>query len=786
MVLRSDRLGDLVLCSGYLSNLVESCSADEVDLWVAPDMVPVRTILHPKLSVRSLPFDRYLRAEDKTLSDWLQHVEEQRYDRLIIPQFTLGYPEVLALERLSIPRRSGFANYELGVNPGWISLHAGAPAREQTLWITEGPGVEPFSHECEKYEALAASQGLTPERSRPRLSVPGLDRVSAVRDLLVWPGCGEEARRWPLGSFSETISKLGLAEAAIGATPSESALAQELQDLLREAGVRADIEIRQPAELAATAEWMAGFRRVLTNDTGTAHLAAACGRAAVSISHSQHQGRFAVCGDSALTIFADVPCSRCRKQCLFDETVWPCVSQIDAERAAEAIRKFSGGESSVFLAPKSFPSGSDLFARLHSAGLGRSADWEEGTLESTRAMESLRGALRESESERDRWRSLRREEEAQRDGLQAALAETERQSKEWESKCREFCAPFPWAAGSAPGDAVGQWPWISIITPSLQQGRFIEENIKSVLDQRYPNFEHIVVDAGSSDQTVSILNKYPHLRWVSEPDRGQAHAIDKGILMSRGDIVAYLNSDDAYLPGAFQAVAQAFLDNPAVRMVVGDCDYINEASEVVGHLKARYRRFEDLVRYWGWDKWYCLPQQSVFLRRDLLSEAGLFDIQYDMVLDYDMWLRIVQITTPHMIPQTLAAFRLASETKTVSRTHLMYLEELHASRRYWKLLPRGRRIVVALQAHRHVSRKLLDVAEHLAFSSQQPALAARLTLDSASKWPPVVFSPRYLLTWLQLGAQRLRPLCAGIRIVHRQYLALEWKLRNLAARRPSP
>jgi glycosyltransferase involved in cell wall biosynthesis/ADP-heptose:LPS heptosyltransferase len=906
MVLRSDRLGDLVLCSGYLHNLVESWSADQVDLWVAPDMLPVQGILHPKLSVCPLPFDRYLRVEDQVIRDWLRHVEDQRYDQIVIPQFTLGYPEVLALEHLSIARRWGFANCELGVNPGWVALHVGAPPRDRTAWITNGPQVKPFSHECTKYEALATSQGLIAGRSRPQLSVPDLARILKTSDLLVWPGCGSEARRWPLRRFSETISQLGLARVTVGTVPSEAGLAQELLDLLGEARIAADIEIRQPAELAATAIWVAGFRRILTNDTGIAHLGAACGCAVTAISHSQHQGRFTVFGDSGLTIFADVPCARCSALCLFDDPLWPCVSEIDAERAAQAIREFKGGHESVFLPPRSFPLDSGFFGRLHSAKQHQSAAREAKELELARTIRGLRDALRGTEAQRDRWEGLFRNAEIQADRLRAMLSEAEKgcshwrslcgeaedqrghwrslcgeaedqrdtfkkllaeaedqrghwrslcgkaedqrdtfkkllaeaedqrghwrslcgeaedqrdtfkkllaeaedqrghweslyhesesrsdqisgrlagaelQSKEWESRCREFYELFPWADRSPLPDMVRQCPKISIITPSFQQGRFIEENIRSVLDQGYPNFEHVIVDAGSTDQTLPILKKYAHLRWISEPDLGQTHAINKGILMSSGDIVAYLNSDDAYRPGAFHAVARIFQDNPAARMLVGDCDYINEASETIGHLRARYEQYEDLVRYWGWDKWYCLPQQSVFLRRDLLSEVGLFDIQYHMVMDYEMWLRIAQITKPHLIPQTLAAFRLAAETKTVSRTHVMYAEELHASRRYWRLLPRHRRIVVALQAHQHASKKLLDMAEHFAFSSQ-PALAAELALDSVSKWPATVFAPRLLFTVLQLGAAPLPRVCAGVRRMHRKYLGLQWKLRQRAA-----
>ena len=101
-------------------------------------------------------------------------------------------------------------------------------------------------------------------------------------------------------------------------------------------------------------------------------------------------------------------------------------------------------------------------------------------------------------------------------------------------------------------------PKITIVTPSFNQGKFIDENIQSVLTQNYPNFEHIIIDGGSIDGTVDILKKYSHLKWVSEPDRGQASALNKGFRMATGDVIGWLNSDDSYLPGTFEVVARAF------------------------------------------------------------------------------------------------------------------------------------------------------------------------------------------------------------------------------------
>ncbi len=128
---------------------------------------------------------------------------------------------------------------------------------------------------------------------------------------------------------------------------------------------------------------------------------------------------------------------------------------------------------------------------------------------------------------------------------------------------------------------------ISIVTPSLNQGSSIEETILSVLAREDPDFEHIVIDGVSTDNTLQVLERFPHLRWVSEEDEGQTDAINKGLELSTGEIVAYLNSDDLYRPGAFATVRRAFEENESLDVVVGDCDIINDKSVTVGKYESR-------------------------------------------------------------------------------------------------------------------------------------------------------------------------------------------------------
>jgi glycosyltransferase involved in cell wall biosynthesis len=250
---------------------------------------------------------------------------------------------------------------------------------------------------------------------------------------------------------------------------------------------------------------------------------------------------------------------------------------------------------------------------------------------------------------------------------------------------------------------------ISIVTPSLNQGRYIEETILSVLNQQYPNFEHIVADGGSTDQTLDVLRRYPHLRWTSEPDRGQTPAINKGVRQASGEIFAYLNADDVYRPGAFQTVAEVFYDDPTTSVLIGDSDMIDDNSRPSGHHRARLERFEDLLRYWEWGNRFCIPQSSVFLRRDAMEQAGLFDERYDLAMDYEMWLRLAAWHPFTFVRRTLAAFRVTEETKTRRHRYRMALEQFQASRRFWRLARWPDRWTIPCEALSHAAGHYLGL-----------------------------------------------------------------------------
>lgn len=225
------------------------------------------------------------------------------------------------------------------------------------------------------------------------------------------------------------------------------------------------------------------------------------------------------------------------------------------------------------------------------------------------------------------------------------------------------------------------WPDISIVTPSYNQGQFIEETIRSVLLQGYPNLEYIIVDGGSTDDTLTIIRKYEQwLKWVSEPDQGQSDALNKGFIQAGGDIAAWLNSDDTYQPGALGRIGQVFNQDRSSAVVHGHCNVINEHSQVIGFAKSPPTTFNRLIQYWRRK----FPQPAGFFRRSVLEEVGLLNCNLQFVMDYDLWLRIAQIHKFHRIDDILANFRLHPASKTVQGWPTAFDAEADTiSKAYW-------------------------------------------------------------------------------------------------------
>ena len=206
------------------------------------------------------------------------------------------------------------------------------------------------------------------------------------------------------------------------------------------------------------------------------------------------------------------------------------------------------------------------------------------------------------------------------------------------------------------------FPLVSILTPSFNQAPYLEETIQSVLSQDHPRLEYMIVDGGSTDGSIEVIKKYEHKLawWVSEKDKGQTDAINKGFARASGEILAWINSDDTYEPGAVSAAVKYLQERPNVGMVYGDCNFINEAGRVIGRFNSAQTNYRLLRQGYAH-----IPQQTMFFRADLWKQVGPLDPSFYFAMDYDLWTRIAARMEIKYIPQTWANFRLHTSGKTI-------------------------------------------------------------------------------------------------------------------------
>jgi glycosyltransferase involved in cell wall biosynthesis len=216
---------------------------------------------------------------------------------------------------------------------------------------------------------------------------------------------------------------------------------------------------------------------------------------------------------------------------------------------------------------------------------------------------------------------------------------------------------------------------ISIVTPSFNQAEFIERTILSVLEQDAPPTEYVIFDGGSTDNTITILKKHQdRLRWVSEKDNGQAHAVNKGIKATSGDVIGWINSDDIYYPGTFKTVLECFEKYPDVNVIYGNAHHIDEKDNILEPYyteKWDYERLKDIC---------FLCQPTVFFRRSVVEKVGLLDEALQYCMDYEYWLRAGAESEFHYLSQTLAGSRMYNENKTLgarTKVHEEICDMLH-------------------------------------------------------------------------------------------------------------
>jgi glycosyltransferase involved in cell wall biosynthesis len=226
-------------------------------------------------------------------------------------------------------------------------------------------------------------------------------------------------------------------------------------------------------------------------------------------------------------------------------------------------------------------------------------------------------------------------------------------------------------------------PTFSIVTPCLNAAQTLPVTLESVRSQDYPSVEHIIVDGGSTDGTLDILERSSDTRWTSEPDRGLSDAVNKGIRMATGDVIGWLNADDLYRPGALAAVADAFIRRPAAEWAFGRCGIIDAGGHEIRSAVTAYKNF--FLRRYSFALHLThnfVPAPATFVKREAFDAVGLYDERFKYSMDYDVWLRLGNRGRPIFIDSELAAFRMAEGSLSMSGFETQFVEHYDSARPY--------------------------------------------------------------------------------------------------------
>ncbi len=271
-------------------------------------------------------------------------------------------------------------------------------------------------------------------------------------------------------------------------------------------------------------------------------------------------------------------------------------------------------------------------------------------------------------------------------------------------------------------------PLVSIITPSYNQAAYLEQTIRSVLAQDYHPVEYIIVDGASTDGSLAIIGHYASQisTWISEPDSGQAEAINKGLRLAKGEIVAWLNSDDLYLPEAIGEAVAALQSNPALGLVYGNAVTIDAQGRPIGRLTFEDWGLPELMRF----RIICQP--AVFMRRTALDRAGYLDPSYHFMLDHQLWIRIARLAPIQYIRSSLwAAARHHPGAKNVAQPAAFKEETL--------------RILEWMESQADLAPRLASQRQHVLAGAYR--LSARYLLDGGMPGPALEYYSRAILAW---------------------------------------
>ena len=660
LVPRFDTFGDIVLLEGLIEALLDLLPEARITLLVREGYDQLAALFPERLIWKTTRINPYKKPADiQETRLLLNELINDSYDLVLTTIYNRTWLDDLLAAELISSRR--------------VALGKGQDMDEYLAEISAGAGIEPPErlydefvpvdercHETEKYQILwkniAGKVGSIP---RPKLAVPD-DESKKAKQFLAKAGMAEgefvfcfpagvanvPLKAWPEDNYAEVIAHLEKnysLRTLVAGHELEKEIIEKVVELARKRGATPEVWLGKDGDIPLACALIAKCSLYFGNDTGMMHMTSALDKPVVAIFGGGTWPRFLPDNKIGFVLTQELPCTYCMwYPCLFSDA--PCIKMVEVADVINSIEKLLGGEVNSLEVCKGLPVNSVVNALVDKA------------IEAFTAMRRDRdNAVKEIHRRDARLSELRRDRNNAAEEIYKRRNENEL--------------------------AMSVLPLVSVVTPVFNSEKWIETCIQSVQNQDYPKIEHIIVDGGSTDGTLEICRRYPHLITQSKEDRGQSHAINKGFAMAQGEILAWLCADDEYEPRAVSRAVKGIMAGHGV--VMGFSRFIDADGNVTAdHPSNVHEQYDHamLLRFW---KYSPISQPATFWTRKMWDTCGPVKENLYFAMDYDLWLRMSRESSFKRIDHYLAKYRVHPEAKCFSDNYGSRIELINVSHRYW-------------------------------------------------------------------------------------------------------